>query len=43
VRPGLESLKLHYPEQQDIIVTNILTQFDLLKVRWCWLSLSNPR
>jgi CRP-like cAMP-binding protein len=28
-----EALKLHYPEQQDIIVTNILTQFDLLKAR----------
>jgi ankyrin repeat protein len=26
-----EELKMHYPEQQDIIVTNILTQFDLNK------------
>jgi hypothetical protein len=38
----LEALKLHYPEQQDIIVTNILMQFDLNKAGRCKLTLSNP-
>jgi hypothetical protein len=42
LRHFCEGLKLHYPEQLDIIVTNILTQFDLLKVgRWS-LTVSQP-
>ena len=36
-----EELKMHYPEQQDIIVTNILTQFDLNKDGTSALHLSS--